>query len=51
MTGASPIEPGLMVIHGNQPESLRELLVNWMRLHPLSPLERETVLVLSLIHI
>jgi len=47
MTGASPIEPGLMVIHGNQPESLRELLVNWMRLHPLSPLERETVLVQS----
>ncbi|MGC3964303.1 MAG: exodeoxyribonuclease V subunit gamma [Rhodocyclaceae bacterium] len=41
------LTPGLMVIHGNQPESLRDLLVGWMRAHPLSPLESEVILVQS----
>lgn len=36
-----------MVIHGNQPEALRQLLVHWFRVHPLSPLEDETILVQS----
>ncbi len=38
---------GLTLIHGNRAEALRDLLVAWMKLHPLSPLETETVLVQS----
>jgi exodeoxyribonuclease V gamma subunit len=41
------IAPGFMVIHGNQPELLRQLLVHWFRSHPLAPLEDEVVLVQS----
>ncbi|MGE5812998.1 MAG: exodeoxyribonuclease V subunit gamma, partial [Acidobacteriota bacterium] len=38
---------GLILIHGNRAEALRDLLVAWMKQHPLSPLETETVLVQS----
>ncbi|MCM2318006.1 MAG: exodeoxyribonuclease V subunit gamma [Pseudomonas sp.] len=41
------LTPGLMVVHGNRLEELRELAVAWMRLHPLAPLENEVVLVQS----
>ncbi|WP_145927233.1 exodeoxyribonuclease V subunit gamma [Jeongeupia sp. USM3] len=38
---------GLMVIHGNRPEALRDLLVTWMRRYPLAPLDNEVMLVQS----
>lgn len=38
---------GLAIVHGNRLESLRELLVQWMRAHPLGVLENETLLVQS----
>lgn len=41
------IEPGFIVIHGNQSETLRDLIRDWMRAHPLAPLENEVVLVQS----
>ncbi|KSW26390.1 MULTISPECIES: exodeoxyribonuclease V subunit gamma [unclassified Pseudomonas] len=41
------LSPGLMVIHGNHPEALRDLLVAWMARYPLAPLESETILVQS----
>ncbi|MBE0490209.1 MAG: exodeoxyribonuclease V subunit gamma [Halomonas sp.] len=41
------LEPGFMVIHGNRLEALRGLVVEWMRRHPLGPLENETILVQS----
>ena len=41
------LSPGLILIHGNQAESLRDLLVTWMKRHPLAPLETEVVLVQS----
>lgn len=41
------LTPGLMVVHGNRLEELRELAVQWMRRHPLAPLENEVVLVQS----
>ena len=47
MTTAAALTPGLMVIHGNQIEDLRELCVAWMRRHPLQPLENERFLVYS----
>lgn len=42
-----PILPGLAVIHANQLESLRALVLEWMREHPLAPLENDIVLVQS----
>ena len=36
-----------MVLHSNRLEGLRELMVNFMRKHPLSPLSAEVVLVQS----
>lgn len=39
--------PGLIVIHGNRLEELRALAVDWMRAHPLQPLENEVLLVQS----
>lgn len=42
-----PLPPGLMLIHGNQPEALRDLLVTWVRRSPLAPLETEVILAQS----
>lgn len=51
-----PLEPalthddlpaGLMLVHGNQAESLRDLLVAWMKRYPLAPLDNEVILVQS----
>ncbi|XKF15977.1 exodeoxyribonuclease V subunit gamma [Halomonas sp. BLK-85] len=44
---STPLTPGFMVVHGNRLEDLRHLAVEWMRLHPLGPLENETLLVQS----
>lgn len=41
------LPPGFMVVHGNHPEALRDLLLAWMQRHPLAPLEDEQVLVQS----
>ena len=47
MTEPTPLQPGLMVIHGNRPEALSELVLAWCRRHPLPPLVNESVLVQS----
>jgi exodeoxyribonuclease V gamma subunit len=44
---AQDLAPGFMVVHGNHPESLLDLMVEWMRRQPLDPLEDELVLVQS----
>ncbi|SFT42894.1 exodeoxyribonuclease V subunit gamma [Halomonas saccharevitans] len=41
------LTPGFMVIHGNRLEALRDLAVEWLRQHPLGPLEDEVILVQS----
>jgi len=41
------IVPGFMVVHGNRLEDLRALAVEWLRRHPLAPLENEVFLVQS----
>ncbi|WP_368641605.1 exodeoxyribonuclease V subunit gamma [Castellaniella ginsengisoli] len=41
------ITPGLMLVHGNRAEQLREVLVAWLRHSPLDPLENECLLVHS----
>lgn len=43
----TPLPPGLMLVHGNRQEDLRDLIALWMRRYPLAPLEAETVLVHS----
>ncbi|MDN3518084.1 exodeoxyribonuclease V subunit gamma [Aquisalimonas lutea] len=43
----TPLQPGFCVLHGNQLEDLTEVLVEWVRDNPLSPLEDEIVLVQS----
>lgn len=44
---ATYLPAGLMLVHGNQPESLRDLLLTWMKRYPLDPLENEIILVQS----
>lgn len=44
---ALPLTPGLILIHSNQTESLRDVLLTWMRRNPLAPLENEVILVQS----
>lgn len=41
------LQPGFLVLHSHRLENLRDVLVHWLRAHPLAPLERETVLVQS----
>ncbi|WP_306397847.1 exodeoxyribonuclease V subunit gamma [Telluria beijingensis] len=43
----SPITPGLLILHGNQMELLRSAVFDWLRNHPLGPLEQEIFLVQS----
>ena len=43
MTTRTPLAPGFMVVHGNHPESLRDLMLSWMTLHPLAPLEEKVI--------
>jgi exodeoxyribonuclease V gamma subunit len=43
----APLAEGLAIIHANQLESLRALLVAWLQAHPLAPLENEAILVQS----
>ena len=44
---ARPLAPGFLVVHANQPEQLRALIVQWLRAYPLDVFETETVLVQS----
>lgn len=44
---SSPIAPGLLILHGNQMELLRSAVFDWLRSHPLGPLEEEIFLVQS----
>ncbi len=47
MTMSTQITPGLLILHGNQMELLRAAVFDWLRGHPLGPLEPEIVLVQS----
>ena len=43
----STISPGLSIIHANHMEDLRDVAIEWIKKHPLSPLENETFIVQS----
>jgi exodeoxyribonuclease V gamma subunit len=44
---ARELPAGLMLVHGNEPERLRDVIVQWINQHPLAPLEKEMLLVQS----
>ena len=44
---AQSIQPGLLILHGNQLEELRSAVFQWLRGQPLAPLEQEIFLVQS----
>ena len=46
-TSSTANQPGLLLIHSNRLEALRDLLLAWMDRHPLEPLENEVFLVQS----
>ena len=41
------LNPGFLVVHANQAELLRELIVEWLKRYPLAVFETETLLVQS----
>ena len=43
----TPLPAGLMLVHGNHPETLRDLLLTWIKRYPLAPLENEVILTQS----
>lgn len=47
MRQAVDIAPGLLVLHGNQLEQLRQLVTGWVASHPLRPLESDVMVVQS----
>ncbi|CDG82516.1 exodeoxyribonuclease V subunit gamma [Janthinobacterium agaricidamnosum] len=44
---AASVTPGLLILHGNQLEQLRAAVFQWLRNHPLAPLETDIFLVQS----
>ena len=44
---APVLTPGISIIHANHLEDLRQVVVRWVRSHPLKPLENEIFLVQS----
>ncbi|GHU10574.1 RecBCD enzyme subunit RecC [Betaproteobacteria bacterium] len=47
MSTDQTIPPGIIVLHGNRLEDLRDVAVAWMRRYPLAPLENEVLLAQS----
>ena len=39
--------PGFIAFHSNRSEDLAEVVISWIRRHPLNPLEEEIILVQS----
>lgn len=41
------LQPGFVAFHSNRSEHLAEVVINWIRRHPLNPLDEEVILVQS----
>ena len=41
------LQSGFLAFHGNRSEDLAEVVINWLRRHPLNPLEEEVILTQS----
>ena len=46
-TFQSVLQPGFIAFHSNRAEDLAEIVINWIRRHPLNPMEEEVILVQS----
>ena len=46
-SAASRLTPGLVIVHGNRMEDLRDVMLSWLQAHPLPPLTPEVLLVQS----
>ncbi|MDO8777992.1 MAG: exodeoxyribonuclease V subunit gamma [Burkholderiaceae bacterium] len=46
-TNQTVLQPGFIAFHSNRSEDLAEVVINWIRRHPLNPLEEEVILVQS----
>ncbi len=38
------LQPGFVAFHSNRSEDLAQVVINWVRRHPLNPLEEEVIL-------
>jgi exodeoxyribonuclease V gamma subunit len=47
LNSSHALKPGFLAFHSNRSETLAEVVISWLRRHPLSPLEEETILVQS----
>lgn len=47
MVQSSQLQPGLVIVHGNRMEDLKEVMLSWLQSHPLAPLTPEVILVQS----
>ncbi len=47
INGVDDLRPGLVLLHANLSESLRDVLLSWLERYPLAPLENEYILVHS----
>ncbi len=48
MTNKPPaLQSGFVAFHSNRSEQLAEVVINWIRRHPLNPLEEEVILVVA----
>jgi exonuclease V gamma subunit len=41
------LQPGFLAFHSNRSEKLAEVVISWLRRHPVGPLEEEIILVQS----
>lgn len=41
------LQPGFIAFHGNRSEQLAEVVISWIRRHPMPPMEEEVILVQS----
>ena len=46
-THSSLLQPGFLAFHSNRSEKLADVVISWLRRHPLAPLEEEVILVQS----
>jgi len=46
-TSQTVLQPGFIAFHSNRAEDLAEVVINWIRRHPLNPWEEEIILVQS----
>ena len=47
MSASASLTKGMVIVHGNRMEDLRDVMLSWLQSHPLPPLTHEVLLVQS----